>query len=86
MTMKTKIATIVTLATLIAGNAYAQIFTMVDETDLREEMNEEFGVVPGFGLTNDQNMEGYTPLGSGILVLAALSGAYLLTKRKNKNE
>ena len=77
--MKRKIA-ILTLALLLATAAKAQIFTMENEVnELRDNVPDPWVENP-----NDYNLgvDYYAPVGSGILLLAALSGAYLVGKRK----
>ena len=63
--------------------ADAQVFIMSDE----EFSNTERVVVPNGGLVPvaPQDLEEdwiYSPLGDGLIMLAALSGAYLMKKRK----
>ena len=65
------------------GQADAQVFHMSDE----EFSNTERVVVPSGGLVPiaPQDLEEdwiYSPLGDGLIMLAALSGAYLMKKRK----
>ena len=65
------------------GQADAQVFIMSDE----EFSNTERVVVPSGGLVPiaPQDLEQdwiYSPLGDGLIMLAALSGAYLMKKRK----
>ena len=65
------------------GQADAQVFIMSDE----EFSNTERVVVPSGGLVPiaPQDLEEdwiYSPLGDGLIMLAALSGAYLMKKRK----
>jgi len=65
------------------GQADAQVFIMSDE----EFSNTERVVVPSGGLVpvppqGDEEDWIYSPLGDGLIVLAALSGAYLMKKRK----
>lgn len=65
------------------GQADAQVFIMSDE----EFSNTERVVVPSGGLVPvaPQGYEEdwiYSPLGDGLIMLAALSGAYLMKKRK----
>ena len=66
----------------VAPDSHAQVFIMEDEHSLRPPDPEEvlgWPVNPqnGYGTSNDE----YTPLGDGILLLAALGGAYLLKKK-----
>ncbi len=65
------------------GQADAQVFIMSDE----EFSNTERVVVPSGGLVPiaPQDLEQdwiYSPLGDGLIMLAALGGAYLMKKRK----
>ena len=67
-----------------ANDSQAQVFIMENESNLREDTEDVLGwpVNPqnGYGTSNDE----YTPLGDGILLLAALGGAYLLRKKAIK--
>ena len=73
---------IVVTILFVACPAKAQGFIMDDEFEGTMRQNtEDFGlIVPIEGLDSDQ----YLPLGDGLLVLAALGGAYLMGKRKKK--
>ena len=78
---------ILTLILLLATTARAQIYTGEGEGNNRLE-----GLVPSNGLYID-NPNGYgygndyyAPLGEGILLLAALGGAYLIGKTKRKEK
>ena len=73
---------IVVTVLLVACPAMAQVFIMDDEFEGTMRQNtEDFGlIVPIEGLDSDQ----YLPIGDGLLVLAALGGAYLMGKRKKK--
>ena len=82
-----KIAIIV--AALMVGAAtmgHAQVFIMEHEENLREETEDVLAwpVNPqnGYGAATDD----YVPLGSGILLLAAMGGAYLVCKRKSNRD
>lgn len=74
---------ILTLILLLATSARAQIYTGEGEGNNRLE-----GLEPSNGLYIDNpngygyGTDYYTPLGDGLLLLAALGGAYLLNKRK----
>ena len=72
------------LAMTTASNG--QIFVMEDDATTRfgTEVYNPDGVIPLNGSLDDQTNEIYTPLGSGIMLLAALGGAYLLKKKENK--
>ena len=77
-------ATILTLALLLtAGAAQAQIFLEDDEYNAnRANVGEDMGVIPYHGVTHDQ--ADFVPLGGGIMLLAALGGAYLIGKKRRK--
>lgn len=74
-----------TLMTGAANDSQAQVFIMENESNLREDTEDVLGwpVNPqnGYGTSNDE----YTPVGDGILLLAALGSAYLLRKKSNKS-
>lgn len=86
--MKKILKIVVIAATLIMGAAtdgHAQVFIMEDEHSLRPTDPEEvlgWPVNPqnGYGTSNDE----YTPVGDGLLLLAALGAGYLFTTRKRK--
>ena len=70
---------------MIATSMQAQILVMEGEqNNLRNVTtdNGEFNNVLFHESQNDQT--NFTPLGDGIMLLAALGGAYLVGKRKNK--
>lgn len=73
---------IVVTILFVACPAKAQVFIMDDEFEGTMRQNtEDFGlIVPIEGLDSDQ----YLPIEDGLLVLAALGGAYLMGKRKKK--
>ena len=91
--MKKRIISMMAILALMFGpicipQAPAQILLM-DEKE--EEENErtnteaselELPTVPELGITIDQ----YAPIGEGIMVLAALGGAYLLGKRRKEQQ
>lgn len=81
--MKKRIISMVAILLMAVGTINAQIFMINnDEINLREgEESSELPFIPDLEVTNDQ---GYTPLGSGALLLAGLAGAYLLAKKKQK--
>ena len=81
--MKKRI-TILTLSLLFATAVKAQIFIDGDEVnELRNSVP-----VPSEWVNNpqgyNQGVDAYTPVGSGLLLLAAMGGAYLLIKRKRE--
>ena len=61
----------------------AQVFIADDEFEgmMRQEESEFVLFVPVQAQDGDQS---YSPIGSGVLLLAGLGGAYLLTKRKKQ--
>ena len=66
------------------STAYAQIYVMIDDDDhLRP--NGGSGDA-GWGITFEDpehnTTSDYSPLGSGVLLLGGLAGAYLLNKRR----
>ena len=80
--MKKKIILSLAIIMLLVGNAKAQVFLIGEESSPRSGTLDPSGmIVPELGSTNDQ---GYTPLGSGALLLAGLAGAYMLAKKKKK--
>jgi hypothetical protein len=87
--MKKILKIVVIAATLMTGAApdsHAQVFIMENESNLREDTEDVLGwpVNPqnGYGTSNDE----YTPVGDGLLLLAALGGAYLMKKKKEYNQ
>lgn len=77
--------TILVLGLMIATSMQAQILVMEGEqNNLRNVTtdNGDLNNVIFHGSENDQS--NFTPLGDGIMLLAALGGAYLVGKRKNK--
>ena len=74
---------IVALLLLMACAAHAQIFLQEgDENNMRDVTTVPVNAWPDNPPYNQGN-DYYLPLGSGIVLLAALGGAYLLGKRKN---
>lgn len=74
-------------AFLLAAAANAQVFILSDE----EFANNKRANAPGAGPLApyqggdlDQTLDNYSPVGSGIALLAALGGAYLLGKKRQK--
>ena len=72
------------MAIALAMPVRAQVFMVEDDHNLRTESEDVLGIVPLNGATWDQSNESYTPLGTGILLLSALGGAYLLKKKKQQ--
>ena len=73
---------LLTVFVLAVGPLKAQIFIADDEFEgmMRKSDPDYILVAPMQGLTTDQ----FTPIGNGVLLLAGLGGAYLLTKRKKR--
>lgn len=66
----------------MAISAKAQIFLQEEEMAARSSTDAEAPFIPNAGgLEYDQT--NYTPIGSGLLMLTALGGAYMLIKKKN---
>ena len=88
--MKKILKIVMIAAALMTGaaiNSHAQVFIMEEEHSLRQTDPEDvlgWPVNPqnGYGTGNDE----FTPLGDGILLLAALGGTYLLRKKHNDIE
>ena len=69
----------------------AQVFIMDDEEDAYiDRVGGTAGLDPGgFDIPGDpgqDNAQDWTPLGDGILLLGCLGGAYLLGKRRKREE
>jgi len=79
-----KILLILTLLLTLAAPMRAQVFIMEeDENQFRNVFgNGEWNNTIVHGSADDQT--NYVPLGDGLMLLAALGGAYLLKKKKNK--
>jgi hypothetical protein len=79
-----KILLILTLLFTLAAPMRAQVFIMEeDENQFRNVFgNGEWNNTIVHGSADDQT--NYVPLGDGLMLLAALGGAYLLKKKKNK--
>ena len=80
-----KIMTIMAAMLLMAGTAKAQVFILEnDKANQREGSTaEEINlIIPLQGVDYDQ----YTPLGSGVLLLAGLGAAYTAAKGKGKRK
>ncbi|MGP1447949.1 MAG: hypothetical protein ACTTKO_10600 [Candidatus Limimorpha sp.] len=86
--MKKKIISFTAIIALLFGSMFmtqskAQIFIMGDEESSRMRANEsELPNIPWLGVDHDQ----YAPLGSEVLVLGLLGGAYLLVKCREKKK
>ena len=81
--MNGKIVVLVTILLMMVGSSNAQVFIADDEFEgtLRKDDPDYVLFVPYQGSDDDQS---YTPVGSGVLLLTGLGGAYLLTKRKKR--
>lgn len=78
-----KILTIFMLLLALAASLRAQVFIMEEDENQRVDNvfgNGQWNNIIVHGSTDDQM--NYMPLGEGILLLAALGGAYLINKRK----
>ena len=82
---KRKYITIAALLLMLAGAAYAQVFTTDEDINLRETAGDMdvLGRIPYHSVDYDQ-ANAYAPVGEGIMLLTALGGAYLLGKRKKE--
>lgn len=78
-----KILLILTLLLTLAAPMRAQVFMLDGDENYREpEDPAVFADLPeNYGL----GVDWYTPAGDGLVLLAALGGAYLLKKRKKSN-
>ena len=81
--MNKRIVVLLTTLLLMAGTMNAQIFIADDEFEGTMRLEEEEFVlfVPTQGHDGDQF---YASVGSGLLLLTGMAGAYLLTKRKKQ--
>lgn len=81
-----KLLFIVVMFFTLAVPIRAQVFVMEeDENEFRNVFgNGEWNNVIIHGSSDDQ--ANYLPLGDGLMLLAALGGAYLLGKRKKENK
>lgn len=81
-TQKTRRVVAILLFMAMAFTAKAQIFMMDGDENYREP--EDPAVFVNLPSNYGEGTDWYTPLGDGIMLLAALGGAYLLGKRKNR--
>jgi len=83
MNAKRRVLVLLTTLLLFAGSLNAQVFIADDEFEgmMRQQESEYALFVPYPASDADQS---YTPVGSGLLLLTCLGGAYLLTKRKKR--
>lgn len=79
-TQATRRVVAILLFAAMAFTAKAQVFMMDGDENYREPEDPQVfvGLPQNFGL----GVDWYTPVGDGIMLLAALGGAYLLGKRK----
>ena len=89
--MKKRIISAMAILALLFGpvcipQSPAQILLMDEEEEgwtYRPSSDEmDLPIIPQLGITLDQ----YAPLGEGIVMLGCLGGAYLLAKRRKKDE
>ena len=80
-----KIVLFVAVLLMLAGPLKAQVYIMDEEFEgtLRSGYEDFELTTPYEGGDTDQQ---YAPVGNGLLALTLLGGAYLLTKRKKKDE
>ena len=81
--MKKKLL-IFTLFVTLAAPLRAQVFMMDGEGNYREPEDPEVfaGLPENYGL----GVDWYTPVGDGFLLLSAMGGAFLLTKKKRDSK
>jgi len=81
--MKKKLIAIVAALLLTVGTAFSQVILTDEDVNHNRAQKDPgtFGVmVPAEGWDMDQYK--YTPLGSGVLLLAGLGAAYLIKKKR----
>ena len=78
--------TVLTIAIVLgmAMGASAQVFMLDADNDQREQIEPGFNINNPNGFGQGTDFYEYTPVGSGALLLAALGGAYLIGKKKQK--
>ena len=79
--MKRKSILMAALSVMLAGSVNAQVF-MSENNRVSSSIETQTDANP-INLTTESDGS-FAPLGSGALLLTALSGAYLLGKRKKK--
>lgn len=79
---KTRKAVAILLFLAMSLTMKAQVFMLDGDENYRtpEDPQVFAGLPENYGL----GVDWYTPVGDGIMLLAALGGAYLLRKKKNK--
>ena len=72
------------LLMIISLTMKAQVFMMDGDENYREPENPQVfaGLPENYGL----GVDWYTPVGDGLMLLAALGGTYLLGKKKKENK
>lgn len=76
-----KVLILMTFMVLMTGSLNAQVFVTGDNSESNRAQTD------GIVLTAQQSEEQdrFTPLGSGILILSVLGGAYLCGRKNNRN-
>lgn len=81
-----KIITILVISLIMASSAQAQVFmTNEDYENPRDGIETQWGYIPEQWTTNDQAND-YAPLGSGVGLLIAMGGAYLMKRVIQNNK
>ncbi len=85
--IKKGIALATVLVTLLVAPLTAQVFLQKQKSDISPRATktgngQEWIIVPVQGMDIDQY--NFTPVGSGVVVLALLGGGYALLKRRKK--
>jgi len=85
--IKKGIALAIVLVTLLVAPLTAQVFLQKQKSDISPRATktgngQEWIIVPVQGMDIDQY--NFTPVGSGVVVLALLGGGYALLKRRKK--
>ena len=77
---KTRRVIVLLLFMMMSLTTKAQVFMLDGDENYREPENPQVfaGLPEDYGL----GVDSFTPIGDGILLLAALGGAYLLKKKK----
>lgn len=82
-----KVFGIIAITLMMALPSQAQIFYTQEDLDtLRIEQWEDAGLIVPIHLQDFDQSELYLPIGDGAFVLAALGGAYLLGRKRKKEE
>ena len=84
-TMKKRLMTLAFALLMAATPTMAQVFMMEDDDSFNRVEGE--GIVFNVIVTpQDSNTDQFVPVGHGIMLLSALGSAYLLGKRRRKEE